>query len=534
MLTQTLASAAPGAAEAPGGGTFYPDILLKPANRGDFLFSGRGVIRGPYTRAAYEREVKPVFEQLGPVIDSLKLDPDLQSELSSFVLREIEDYATDYANEALRFYRGWDVKADSLGSLLIILNQMRLPKSSFVEFLQTISETTAIGEATSPYLRPMAEKLEKFQFVNRLLVPDKAALPELDKYRAILGRMAADLEGSPGEEKRAAEEPAAAASAPGQGGPAPAPKVVPVAGDFESSLTPLGRLSLAILQDRRDSYLRLARQWLDSVGIEGDDWRRPFLAPIEQAHKLGKADLEAAVKKNWEERVLPQVLPVLLKFPFNQSAEREATPLEIEEALHPNGTFWRTFRKMIAPLCVEEKASWRPLSGTETGFRWPADLFPVVNHLAKLTATLWGPDGSPRPVDLTVQAQPLPLGRGEPKVLVLSFLSCGRASAFGFNQKPEPVGFAWEWWTSPASNVGVQLGDPETDEKSDRAISIGDSMWSFLRLLKRGQLVERDTWSWSLARGGFEDPYRVKFTIRENPWDLFSVPAYQEIIHEAK
>jgi type VI secretion system protein ImpL len=527
LLARTLVTGPAEGSGSDGGplvasaGKFYPDILMKPVVRSDFLFAGKGVIKGAYTRAAYEREIKPTIEQFGSLLENLKLDQDLQAELSTFVLREVEKYAADYEVEARRYYQSWEVQANSLGSLLIILGQMRLPKSSFTEFLQTIAETTALPESPSSYLRPMTERLRKFQYVNRLLVSEKQAAPELDWYRQILGRIEADLEGQ-----------APAEVALDRGGAA-APKDR-AATEFEQTLTRLGRLSFAILYDKRDSYLRLVREWLDKVGIDGDEWRKPFIGPIEQMHALGLADIEAAVKLNWQDRVLPAVAPLFGRFPFNAAAEKEVPPLEVEAVLHPNGTFWTAFRKLVGPVCVEEQGEWRPMPGAER-IAWPPEMFAIVNHLSRLTAALWGKDGNPRPILYSIEPLELPPGGSNKRVVILSFLGCGPASVFGFNQKPSWHGFGWEWWTSPPAHVGIQLGYPYGGEdKADRAIEVSDSLWSFLRLLRRGQMLEKNTWTWSLSYPGFESPVRIKFAFRENPWDLFNVPAYQERIHEGK
>ncbi len=501
-------------------GTLYPAIRMKPAGRSEFLFAGRGAIRGPYTRAAYEREIKPVVEQFGQMIDSLALDPDVRQELSAFVLREVEKYASDYAAEVRRYYESWDVRANSLGGLLLALDQMKLPKSPITDFLQTIAEQTSISESDSPYLQPMAERLRPFQYVNRLLVARKDAPPEIDWYRQILGRISADLQGQLASELTPERAGGAGAGA-GAGASAPT--------EFEQGLTQLGRLSFKILHDHRDSYLRLVREWLQKNGIDGEEWRRPFVLPVLRMHELGLGDLEEAVRERWRARVTPRAALVLGRFPFNGAAEKEATPLEVEEAFHPKGAFWTAFRALIAPLCVEDRDGFRPMPGTDVGFAWPAGMFPAVNHLARLSAALWDRDGNPKPIQFSIQPQPLPVAESETRAVVLSYLGAGSAGVFGFNQRPAWTPLAWEWWKSPPAHVGIQLASPEDDrEKAERSIVVSESLWAFLRLLQKGQVLERNTWTWTLSDPELRAPVKVKFAFRENPWELFSVPLDQE------
>jgi len=516
-------------------GRSFSPVVMKPANRGDFVFSGKGAIEGPFTRSAYDREVKPVLLQFLGVVDSLKDTPDLQANLAAFVERAIEAYAADYETSARRYYDAWEIRAESLGGLMILLEQLRLPASSLTEMLDTVNDTTGfVGgaeENASPYLRIIADRLARFQFVNKVLNRERGAPREpgvtatatvkmssgqapITEYLKVLSRIYADLQGVTLAERDAekAEDPKAADA--GQ-----------TAADFEASLTPVGRAAFMILTEHRDSYRRLAERWLTSAGIEGT-WRRPFLAPVNELYALGLSDIEATVRKNWYGRVTPQLTAILGKYPFNPKGEIEALPREVESVLHPNGLFWKAWRNLVAPVCIEEDGVWRPNPAIDARFRWPKDIFPVVNHLSRLTRALFDKSGTPKAVEIEVVARELPAAVAESDApsVILSFINAGKASVFGFNQKPVRQKLLWEWWSGQAAQAGVQLEDREAEEKFYRQITVQDSMWSLLRLIKRAQVFETDVWTFTLGTGAFGTA-KIKFEYKQDPWDYFTIPS---------
>jgi type VI secretion system protein ImpL len=504
-------------------GKSFPPIAMKPANRGDFIFSGRGVIDGPFTRAAYDREVKPVLLQFAGVVESLADEPDMQSSLSGFIERAVERYAADYEAACRRYYDAWEVRAESFGGLMILLDQLRLPVSSLTEMLQTVSDATdMVGgaeETSSPYLRIVSERLARFQYVNRIITADASGKTQAEykNYRDILNRIHEDLLGvalaDPTKEKEAPPKP---------GDPGRTPD------EFVELLTPVGRAAFLILREDRDSYRKLVERWLASVGIE--DWaRRPFLAPVNELYALGKADIEASVRRSWETRVSAQLTSLLGKYPFYPKAEVEALPREVESVLHPNGTFWRAWRNLIAPVCVEEGGVWRPHPGTGADFRWPKEMFAVANHLSRLTRALYDEKGQPHPVAIEVLPRELPKPAEEGPVVILSFVSAGKGSVFGFNQKPDWQKLEWEWWSGQAASAGVQLEDRESEDRFYRQVTVQDSLWSLLRVLRRAQVFETSVWTFTLGTGDFKS-VKVKFEFREDPWDLFSVPAVEQLM----
>ncbi len=514
---------------------------MRPPGNSDFLFPGDGSVSGNYTRSAWDgvRQQLVDFEramgtQSWDVNDRHVVHPEFEKEvreaLSKMVIAAAEHYAQSYANEWTRYFLAWHVAGDKLASLHIILGQMKLPVSRFQDFLQTVSDNTNTDKSigvitTSSYQKPMYDKLVPFGPIDGILSATGQSFSELEKYRSILGRCLDELEEEPPPESKEAPEQM---------------RREPL--EFDKLQTPAGRLSYAILAERRDSYMKEVEAWLKANGITGD-WQRPFIEPIQQLHVLGLADLEAAVQKNWRRRVRPVARILADKFPFNREASKDATPVELEEILLPGrGLFWVAFNNLIAPVCVQDAATgeWKPMRGTER-WQWPADTFTVVNNLGRLTRTLYDKDGVARPFVFEVRPEPLspPTAPKKPAV-VLSFLTSGTNSVFGFNQKPEWQKLTVEWAKRPAAQVGLQVGDPESGQKSSRAVSEPDSAWAFYHLLTRDPDHNQNLWNWSLS-GGVAGEYPIpyaRFAFKVDPWELFNVPTLiekeKEEPHESK
>ncbi|GIW70588.1 MAG: hypothetical protein KatS3mg102_0130 [Planctomycetota bacterium] len=489
-----------------GKGERYPDIVMNPTNLGEFLFAGKGRVPGLYTRPAYEGEVRRVVLALQALLAEARLDETVRADLNNFISQEVEHYAIGYEEAWRKYYQAFAIRAESLGGLLIALDQMQLPDSPFAEFLRTVATHTALDTSASPLLRPLAEHLRDFQFVNLLLQQKQGA--ELETYRLILRRIHADLQGVPPEQGDAAAKPATVAAPP----------------EFLATLSPLARVSLGILQEHRDSYLRLVERWLDNTGIVAE-WRAPFMAPVSQLYELGLADLQAAVLGNWRNRVLTVLLPMASRFPFNPQSTTDIAPLELEKVLHPaTGSFWERWRQYAAPVCRESGGRWAPLGGPGEAFRLPSVIFELVDHLAAVRDALWDRDGNPQPLVLFAYPHPLPAGQpGEPAG-TLSFLRTGKASAFGFNQKQAWQRFAWEWWQSYPCQVGLQMGDPRDDDVWYRTLTVPQAFWALLKLLRMGERRLGNTWSWTLREGGEPlDAPAVRFSFRDDPWQPFAI-----------
>jgi hypothetical protein len=508
----------------------------------DFLFTRPYVVPPRYTRQGFESRVKKSVENFEHVVQRLKLDEDESGRfkaLDSLVAGACDEYGVEYARQWRKYYDSWSVDAHSLVALKTVIAEMRLPVSSvFQEFLAEVRQNTRLPRYESHYLNRIVANLEAFQPVNALFPDDsvlvvtkdaaakdgakegattmKAQIPEFEKYRALLDRVAADLDDQ-SPVKKASEDPTVLEKTPVE---------------FRQLLTPVARLSFAILHQGRDSYLRQVEEWLKADGITGE-WGRPFLEPVRQMHVLGTQDIQERIADDWLRRVHPQAGPLLDKFPFSKLSTTDATPHDVEQVLFPTtGFFWIAWRNLIAPVCVEENGRWGPMRGLDQGFAWPVGMFERTNALARITNMLWNKETkNPQPLVLTVQPQglPAPSGKHDRPEIILGFLSSGKSSVFAFNQAPAWQTLSIEWWLRPNAQVGIQVGDPGSSAKSYRAITEPDSAWSFYHLLLRDRQAERNVYVFNLSQGEPEYPAPiVKFAFQEDPWDAWNVPWSQQ------
>jgi predicted xylose isomerase-like sugar epimerase len=140
------------------------------------------------------------------------------------------------------------MRLDSSGALRFALNQMFQPSSTFMTFLQTIKDNTQIDAGDNEYMKLISGKMTDFVFIKRLIDDKNSPTAELDKYRILLDQMKTDLQQEIcGIPKKNDKDDSFA--------------------PLKSQLTPLGQVAFAINKQDKDSYLNLAMQWLDSVGI---------------------------------------------------------------------------------------------------------------------------------------------------------------------------------------------------------------------------------------------------------------------------
>lgn len=515
-----------------GAGIFFRNrgayqAVSMPSN--DLFFLGRGAVPGEFTRAAYVTEVVPQLLRYEETLEGLDLEREARDPLDSLVSTAVAEYAAEYDRQWRAYYDSWALSVENLGSLTIVLGKMKLPASRFEEFLQTVAENTTLPAPTSFHQRRVVDTMAPFEPIARALAAaetaaDPAAAAKLsrtsrlDGYRSILSDALSRLDTG----TLAASEP-----------PADKAKTDEAEGehvDFEALMTPLGRLCFDIVRESRDSYLLLTRDWLERAGID-ERWRGPFLQPIQAIDRLGREDMQVAVKKSWANRVRPQVVPVMDKFPFSPRQPAAATPLDLEEALlRSTGKFWVNFRRFIAPICVQEPGvenRWRSIKALETGFEWPQDMFLVLNHLAEVTDTLWDEDGVPSPIRITIRAEPLPPRLPDQPAAVLAFLSSGHRSVFGFNQRPTWQTLEVEWFNRVAAQVGLQLGTAGSGERANFTVAVPEEHWALHRLL-RTRPVDRDGVTFLVPTGNPELPtVPVRFSFQGDPFRLFDVPSFQ-------
>ena len=525
----------------------FEDLVMNPSNDRQFFFTGDAKVDGRFTKDAFEKNVKPVLTELPAFVGALPIQDNEKSCFLNFLAKEVDAYGRCYAEAYRDYYIDFDVEVTSLGALRYVLTQMTLPSSQFMDVLLTVRDNTLIDPGKNDYLRPLAVRLEEFEFFQRLLAEQKGTFPELDKYKALLEQMQIDIEDQTPLGKTDKEV---------------------TFKDFTNRLTPLGRISFAIFRDEPDSYLNLITLWLKSVGISSQ-WRDLFLAPVYQAYFLGREEIEATIATIWTDLLQADISPLYHKFPFDISSEDNVSVEELKEAAHPHGHFWRTFHELVAPFCVEDGGRWRERACVLGGARLPDNMLEIANAVARLSDRLWDDKGEERPLAFMMKASPLPQALPHEPIAVLSYLHAGGSSIFGFNQQPSWKEFTLQWHSGSSAAVGIEFTTPDASARFQNAVTVPKTAWSFYRLLQKAEdLAKIHTFSTpaseaasgtSASRAGdapiagksyvatwlvsFPErkrgilkallvpgkkaesrPLEVKFAIRNDPWAIFTLP----------
>jgi type VI protein secretion system component VasK len=378
---------------------------------------------------------------------------------------------------------------------------MQLPTSPFQKFLETIRENTIFTFDENPYLRSFEQRLKVFEFVKRVMQERKEEMPELDKYKAILGQMKAELEST---------EPFAPVDENDE------------ANDLKTKLTPMGRFFLSILRNEENSYYKMVTMWLESVGID-TPFKYLFLEPIHQVYLQGLTEVETMVNKVWEALWEIDVRPVFNSFPFNTQVEQEIAPSSLEALLTPGGHFRKTFKSLILPVCQINGDTLTRRDFPMGSIKLPENMFETEKEIRRLSKIFLNEEGTPQP--LTIFIKPLLSHPSEEQdaMVLLSYLQAGKLSVFGFYQQPLWQKFQFEWWKDQPSSVGVEVATKKKSRKSSRGMTIPKSSWSLYRLLQKAEIIDDNTYVWEIhipeMRTGTID---LKFAIKDDPWAVFN------------
>ncbi len=519
--------------KTPNGTLFFPseydfeDIVMNPTNDGGFLFVGKARVDKRFTKNALERYVKPQVTDLPVLIKSLPVPDKDRNDFLSFLRREVDFYAQMYADSYRKFYLQFDIQINSAGALRFALNQMFEPSSSFMTFLQTIKENTQVDTGNNEYLMIIAGKMRDFDFIRKLLDEKNGVYPELDKYKILLDQMKTDLqqESPSPSKKNAAEDPFVLT---------------------KSGLTPLGKIAFAINRKDNDSYLALTTRWLESVGISRQ-WRDIFLAPIWTAYFLGMNDVDQEITKSWADMMEENINPLNNKFPFNPLAADEATLEDIKNATHPQGRFWQSYQKAIAPYCSLEGGKWKSNPGPYGLPNMPPKMLMTLNNISSLSKLFWDKEGNARPLEYMVKSNPLPKMMPDEPTPVLSYVTVGASSFMSFNQQTNWAPLKIEWQNTCSASVGLELIPAKGATKYKSTIEVPSSNWCFYKLLKKTEEYKdmvhapassspkgssywlKNDIRWIIDPTSDKiksHPIEIKLTFKKDPWEAIILQRY--------
>lgn len=515
-------------------------------------FSGRGLLKGRYTRVGYERWVRRPITRLSAVIARAEISEEHKGRLSDFIRGQVTAYARSYGEAISAFQQGFRLNARGIGPLRVVLEEMSGPASIFDEFVATVDANTDLTFVDEPLpeskpqeasakpvatsapvngtgkpsdakssvvftteylLAPLQQELRGFDAWHKS-VGARGNRAEMTKYKAIVKQLLASL---------------AAFSAPAGAPPGKEQDVTPT---LEKTLLPAGKSALATLRADEASYDALAHKWAADTGLTAAQ-QAPFLAPFNELWTVGRDDLETTLAKAWFDEMEPLVDAVSGKFPFDRRAEAAVDPAELTRLFHPvDGELTRLVARYVAPLSDEARGGGlKPSPMAAARVRFPPQLYPTVNAIANLTRQLWDNKGTPRP--LTVRVVTVPFGTVAGKRLVptaVSFKS-GSVSVLNVNQKPQTSTLSIDWSIDESAQIGLRVGDVETQEASFPApLVAGGPHWRFWRLLTLAKKVEVGSrgdariYEWQLRlRDGSDEMAPVRVEILDDPWSLFSI-----------
>ncbi len=511
-----------------------------------------------YNRALFDNEVLPLLRELKRALaESKVLVPDEKLRLSKLVRGEIESYARRYCQALEHFHLSFHFHAGdgSVAELHTALLDLTRPGSRFVSHLFAVAENASLRGMEDPYLAPLAQCLAEFQPIVRVMYGEsppkgegaastdgkdssksgsggevaggKRPKPqELQRFLEIIAKQAEDLdrvalfEGGKGSPSKGVGSAGAASGTEVGSSGGFASSDVPT---LEDQLGALGRGALSVLQGDDKAPYKQAEAFLDKAGIIGS-LRRPFLAPFDVAYRRGVHDIERAVARHWQHETLSPISQILSRFPFNQGAEREVAPSELDLLNESSGSFWQDVRTFYAPVLSEQSGSYRARSEGGHGVSLPKDMLSTLNQLAKLSRTLFDRSGKRQPLRFSVRSVPggitTPDNSAPPSA---AFLQIGKVSVYGFNQRVTAEPLSIEWWNQGIALVGSERTAARSGRKHTETLEVADSAWSLFRLLQKTTLDQEGVSTWRILSDAGQGETVIRFVLSPDPWAPFRI-----------
>lgn len=495
----------------------FQPLSWNPTNDGSSIFTGTATIAGLFTRAAYEKLIAQPVTRLGQALDGAHVPKDQREAVEHFVADQVQRYAVQYRQKLREFYQSFGLATPSQAALRVAVAQMVAEQSPWTSFVRVV-DSQASAPAAGTMLAPMAKELDDYAHFHKLVDPS-AGSAEIEKYRAILVQLLADL--GPAEDDGAGH----ATNDDGE--------TSEEAQTLEHALGRAGRLALLNLRGEKGSYGSLVARWLASVQLPQPQ-RSPFLWPVYELDRLGRRNIEQVLAQVWQQEVQPELTKLSHKFPFDATSGEDAAPRDIDRLLNPaTGRLKSVFNRYLKDLSEPVKAggTYRPRESVDALLAFPADMYPTLNAGAALAARLYDAQGAPSSLPLRIATVPFDHGNDPRLVLTLVYLTVGEASIYNFNQRPGLTTIRFDWTREQVSQVGIQFTNLDTQENVfPDPIATASSNWSVLRLLvsataasvKRPANASLYTWNVRHRREGQEST-PARFIVVGNPLGLFSL-----------
>ncbi|WP_223631814.1 type VI secretion IcmF C-terminal domain-containing protein [Corallococcus sp. EGB] len=465
-------------------------------------------------KAAFDAQLAPLVDEFTTRLAKSSLSREEAVERATFVQGKVQDFAKRYGKDLFATYRGYRFRTTPRGSLASDLSVLLQPSSPLEAMLRDVASRAGVGPLESEYYAPMRDAVAPFKPVVQLMQPDKnGAFAELAAYTTLVSQLQQELSGvKPAAAPKDAAAPGAAGATASSAG-----------SQLAEMLSPVGRVALSMLLEEEDSYLRRVDAWLDQHGLVGE-FRAPFRQPFIVVRNRGRAELERVIAEQWAYQARRTLDPLVKRYPFNPSASQEVDPVELEVLRRKDGAFWAFVTQVLSPVVEERGADWSLRYPLKSRLLLPPRMLTSLGQLGRLSKLLWDDEGKARPIAMQVRPLPLPTAPTPDSFVTLSYLKCGGAASFGFNQRPAWGDFPLNWWSPQPSSIGVELRSPSKDGKRYRSMEMSESSWNCFRLLESATLTDQSNVVWVLPGRGLaanEKVLEISFGLRGEPWAPF-------------
>ena len=282
-----------------------------------------------------------------------------------------------------------------------------------------------------------------------------------------------------------------------------------------------------MLQGDDKAPYKQAEAFLDKAGIIGS-LRRPFLAPFDVAYRRGVHDIERAVARHWQHETLSPISQILSRFPFNQGAEREVAPSELDLLNESSGSFWQD----VHVLCAGPQ---RAVGSVSRAQRRRARCVAAEGHAehAQSARSCRAPCSTARASDSRCASvfRSVPGGITTPDNSAppsAAFLQIGKVSVYGFNQRVTAEPLSIEWWNQGIALVGSERTAARSGRKHTETLEVADSAWSLFRLLQRPPSIREGVSTWRILSDAGQGETVIRFVLSPDPWPPFGFASRSE------
>ncbi len=456
----------------------FPQFKVKPS------------VKGCFTLSAYEKNILPISEKLAKLNQSKYISSAVKNQLSQYIAQSVESYARQYKEQYEDVLTRFEIHPKTFKDAKRVIGFMTEPLSHYSHFLHMMRKNLSIPESESLVLYPMMH-LSEFKFFQNMMPEELDKPGQMHYYQSFLRTMLRQVD-SVGIATNQNQY-----------------------GVLEKYLTPLSRVSLAILTNNSASFQSQLEEWFEETQVPSK-YHAFFLNPVVWVHELGLKELSSVIEIAWSKECEPVVETLFAKFPFNRSGTEVATYEEVEDILHPNCAFRQKVHEIIGDVSLSQSGNWQSSYPVQLGI--DAKVYSSLNLIAKATDALWDNNGDPKPLRFQVRTVPFKHLDGTNKQIVLSYLIAGDQTLFNLNQQPHSETLEIKWWDKDEVMIGFELMDQRSTVSTYKNMKVDKGDWSFFQLMTQSSQQDQNLWSWEIP----EEDQEFVLYFEENPWQVLN------------